>query len=235
MKKTTVLAAAICASLGAVGAYALLGPSSAPTATVTQTAALPVAPDTTAPALKLDAAGDAFALRVERGRRRLSSEEVSRLAELAPSLHAQHHKITGKEPAGNDAKTARQIAFERAFATRMVLAEHGVDPALGRLFYLTRGKGLAPGVEVQTMTGEKLAGLKGVRSAGRIGRTGLAAQSPSQAGAGADATAQLARGLPAMAAIAEAMNRLDQLGNTATPSLLPQWAGAHSVLSSAPV
>ena len=233
MKKTTILAAAVCASLGAAGAYALLSTSNPPIATGTPALTQPVAAEASAPTLKLDAAGDAFALRVERGRRRLSSEEVARLAQLAPSLHAQHHKITGKEPAGNDATTARQIAFERAFATRMVLAEHGVDPALGRLFYLTRGKGLAPGVEVQAMTGEQLAGLKGVRAAGRFSRTSIAAAPLKQASA--DATAKLARALPAIAAIAEAMNRLDQVGNAATPTMLPQWAGTDSGLSSAPV
>jgi len=204
MSKSTIVAVAVCAAIGTAGAYAWLQPGTqAATAAMSPVAEPNVPPSAVLidapPALKLDAGGsEAFALRIERGRRQLTDEEHSRLAALAPSLASQPHKITGKEPAApGQTSAARQVAFERAFAARIVLAEHGVDPKLGRIFYLTRGAGLESGLEVLPMAGEQLASLKGVRARAKRADSPLASIPQGSARVTLAATNQGLVGAPA--------------------------------------
>ena len=80
---------------------------------------------------------------------------------------------------------------------RIVLAEHGVDPKLGRIFYLTRGAGLESGLEVLPMAGEQLASLKGVRARAKRADSPLASIPQGSARVTLAATNQGLVGAPA--------------------------------------
>ena len=148
-KKLWVGASVIaCSALALAVTRSLLLPGNdAATAATAPTSAPAVAPP--AAALKMDSTLSSVQLVFKRGSFLLDANARSELDRIAANARAAaFHEIHGKEPRNGSFDRARSLAFNRAFAARMYLADQGVDPKRGRIKFHTLGADLRPGVEV---------------------------------------------------------------------------------------
>jgi hypothetical protein len=101
-------------------------------------------------ALKLDREIGSLSIEFRNGQTRLTEADRLRLDGFLTSLQGEvPYEIHGKEPRRLSGERARGIAFERAFEARAYLAEKGVDPSTGRIFFHTKAPNLTPGVEIK--------------------------------------------------------------------------------------